>query len=241
MDRDLKPAMAVLCRLQDVDRQIWELKRRQAALPEQLTDVQQAHEAQAQRVAAAEAQLKTVQLGQKSKEMELGSKEEAIKKAQAQLYQVKTNKEYTAMQHEIEGFKADKSVLEDEILSMMDGIEQAQRAVAQEREGLRREDEALRRETVRIDGERQQMDRQLADLTAQRDQLVPQVSVKILDVYERVLDNRQGLALVPVDGEACGGCHMILPPQVIHEVRMAEQLIRCGNCTRLLYWTGEGA
>ena len=241
MDRDLRPAIGVLRQLQELDQRIWELKRRQAELPEQLAAVQQARDAQAERTADAEARMKAIQLQQKSKEMELGSKEEAIKKAQVQLYQVKTNKEYTALQHEIEGFKADRSVLEDDILAMMDGIEAASRATNQQRDALHQAEETLRATKARLDGEAHEMDRQLAGLAAQRQQLVPQVTANILGVYERVLENRQGLALVPMDGEACGGCHMILPPQVIHEVRMAEKLIRCDNCTRLLYWIEDAS
>ena len=231
--------MTLLRRLQEFDQQIWELNHRLEELPQQLSGAQRSRDAQAQRVADAEAAVQAIQLQQKSKEMELGSKEAAIKKTQAQLFQVKTNKEYTALQHEIEGFKADKSVMEDEILTRLDQIEQAQQAVARQREALRQEEDALRATTVQVDDQMQRAQKELEGLQAQRRQIVPQVPAKILATYERVLENRQGSALVPVEHDACGGCHMTLPPQVIHELRMVEQLISCDSCARLLYWVED--
>ena len=233
--------MTLLRQLQELDQRIWELKRRLVDLPQQMSGAQRARDAQAQRVADAEAAVRAIQLQQKSKEMELGSKEETIKKTQAQLFQVKTNKEYTALQHEIEGFKADKSVMEDEILKLLDQVEQAQQEVGRQREALRQEEEVLRATKAQVDDQMQQAQKELDGLQAQRQQLSPQVPPKILSTYERVLENRQGVALVPVEHDACGGCHMTLPPQMIHELRMMEQLIACDSCARLLYWVGDDA
>lgn len=228
--------MTVLRQLQELDQRLWSLRRRLAELPEQLGQAQAARDAQAARVAEAEAVVKTVQLQQRSKEVELGSQEAALKKAQAQLYQVKTNKEYTALQHEIEGFKADRSVLEDEIIALLDQVEQAQRVLVQHREALQRKEEVLRAAKLQLDDEAQQLQTELRELEARRQELVPQVPAGILAIYERVLANREGVALVPVEQESCGGCHMALPPQVVHEVRMVEKLMACDSCARLLYW-----
>ena len=58
---------------------------------------------------------------------------------------------------------------------------------------------------------------------------------KVLAHYERVLANRDGLALAAVKNNACQGCFRILPPQVINEVKKKEDLIFCDNCARILY------
>jgi len=44
------------------------------------------------------------------------------------------------------------------------------------------------------------------------------------------------LALVPVEGTSCGGCHRVFPPQVINEVQIQDKVVRCEFCARLLYW-----
>ena len=59
-----------------------------------------------------------------------------------------------------------------------------------------------------------------------------------LSQYERILERKEGSALVPVRGNACSGCNMVLPPQAINEVQMNTRLIPCESCARILYIEG---
>jgi len=61
------------------------------------------------------------------------------------------------------------------------------------------------------------------------------VSEKDAATYERVLASREGLALVPLVNDSCGGCHMVQPPQVVNEVSLKATLVTCENCNRILY------
>jgi hypothetical protein len=47
---------------------------------------------------------------------------------------------------------------------------------------------------------------------------------------------RDGLALVPLVSDACGGCHRRLPPQVINQVYLKADLVTCESCNRILYF-----
>ena len=49
------------------------------------------------------------------------------------------------------------------------------------------------------------------------------------------LKGKEGLAMVPVRQNACGGCHLNLPPQVINEIQMKTELVFCESCARILY------
>ena len=64
----------------------------------------------------------------------------------------------------------------------------------------------------------------------------PNIDARLLSQYERILKSREGLALVPVMNNACGGCHMGLPPQVVNETQQHEKWIVCESCARILYW-----
>jgi len=70
---------------------------------------------------------------------------------------------------------------------------------------------------------------------SQRAELAVKIDKKILERYERILDNRDGRAVVSIANDACQGCFRVLPPQVINEVRMRNALIICENCARILY------
>src|SRR3989338_9524733 len=80
--------------------------------------------------------LKTIQVKRKEKEVDLASKETTMKKYNLQLMSVKTNKEYTSLQNEIEGLKADNSVLEEEILNFMEEIDSLRMRISKENESL---------------------------------------------------------------------------------------------------------
>ena len=75
------------------------------------------------------------------------TREKEIKKYQTQLYQIKTNKEYMSLQKEIEGLKADNSVLEDDILESMERIDKLKAEIAEEKERLAAGEKELKEET----------------------------------------------------------------------------------------------
>ncbi len=57
--------------------------------------------------------------------------------------------------------------------------------------------------------------------------------------YRRILKSKKDVAIVPIRGGACGGCHMKLTSQTVISARGGEDLTSCENCGRLVYWSGE--
>lgn len=225
-----------LKQLQELDSQLFELRRQQEDKPRELGQAEAETAAQDARVKAADGKLKTAQLAQKEQEVELQTKEGNVRKLQGQLFQVKTNKEYSTMQHEIETLKADNSLLEEAILKWFDAVEAASRERQQEQRRLAESQARLAQERTRIEGELAAVGEQMAKLERQRQTLVPDVQPPTLAVYERVLRMRQGVALVPLLNDACGGCHRRLPPQVINLVHLNTDLVTCEACNRILYF-----
>lgn len=224
-----------LRKLQEIDAQLFRLRTEQQRQPLELEHAKQLVAEQQANAHAIEARLKVLQVEQKQKELELSTREAAVKKLQLQLFQVKTNKEYTAIQHEIDQAKADASVFEEDILKLMEAIDQtarehqAQLAHVAQQEARWREEAARTAQALKAIGE------QIAVLEQQRQTVVPLVKAPMLSVYERVLASREGLALVPLVHESCGGCHMVQPPQVVNEVHLKARLVTCENCNRILY------
>lgn len=224
-----------LRQLQTIDSQLWRLRAEQRRKPLELEAAKQELAQQQSKAQAFDANVKEVQMAQKQKEMDLAAKEGAIKKLQMQLSQVKTNKEYSAMQHEIDQHRADISLLEEQILTCMDGIEQAAREAKAQAAQVAQRQAVLKQEEARVAAEVAELERRIGALEAQRQTMTPQVDRQALSVYERVLANREGLAMVPLVDESCGGCHMMQPPQVINEVYLKAKLVTCENCNRILY------
>ena len=75
----------------------------------------------------------------------------------------------------------------------------------------------------------------LDELTGKRSGVISQVPEEARRLYEKILDKKEGLALVPLVGEACGACRIDIRPQLLNELKLKEALVVCENCSRILY------
>jgi uncharacterized protein len=225
-----------LVELQKVDSEIYHLRKELATHPDAVKQLETGFEAKKAGLKTVEVELKALQVRQKDQENDLLAKEEKIKKLQAQLYQLKTNKEYSAMELEIKGLKADKSVLEEEIIRLLDTVDQGRERLAKEKERLSGDEKVFREAVDAVRRRGAEIEARLKALDGERKAHAPDVEKRYLTQYEKLLKGCEGLAIVPVQSDACGGCHMELPPQVVNEIRGLEKWITCEQCARILYW-----
>ena len=236
MTTTIHEQLKILAELQKIDIQIYGLKKELEAHPALQKKADEDFERKKSSLKAAEIELKGAQVRQKEKENDLLSKEEKIKKLQSQLYQLKSNKEYSAMELEIKGLKADNSLLEEEILKMFDAVEAAKSAVTTEKQRLSAEEAKFKEASDVLKKDADRIRAAVAEFEDKRKSYLPNIDPKLLAQYEKLLKSREGLALVPVKNNSCGGCHLGLPPQVINEIQMHDKLIICESCARILYW-----
>jgi predicted nucleic acid-binding Zn-ribbon protein len=232
---DLKAQLNNLIRLQTVDSEIYILNREKEAKPQEIKSLEESFEQKKQSLATLEKNLLDLQKQRKERELELASKEEEAKKLQTQLYSLKTNKEYQTMLQQIQGAKADISVIEDKILGLFDQADKAKNEEEKEKQRLREEEKVFQEQKKQAEERIKEIDDRLAQLDGQRKQMAPDIEKKILAQYERILQNRDGLAIVNVKNDSCGGCNMLVPPQVINLIKMYERIITCETCNRILY------
>ena len=226
----------ILVELQKIDSEVHRLKKELAALPERQKRSEQEFDKKKAHLKSAEDAMKATQLKQKQKESDLAVREEKILKLQGQLYQLKSNKEYQAMEMEIKGMKADKSLLEEDILRAMDEVEFAKTAVAKEKEALAVDEKRFKEALDALKKESSEIEAAAREFEEKRKQYTPNIEPRLLKQYERLLKGLDGLALVPVVNNSCGGCHIGLPPQVVNETQQHEKWMLCESCARLLYW-----
>ncbi len=232
---DLKSQLSNLIKLQGVDSELYSLRAEKAAKPEELKVVEASFEAKKANLSELDKKSADFQKQRKDKELELATKDEAMKKLQGQLYSLKTNKEYQTMLQQIQDAKADASVVEDKILELFDKADAVKVEVEKEKIKLKDEEKVFLTEKKKVDDRIKEIDDRLAQLDVQRKQATQEVDPKILSQYERILTSRDGLAIVTVKGNSCGGCNMFVPPQVINLIKMYEHIITCEMCNRILY------
>lgn len=232
--------LSKLLRLQKVDSEIYELKQQLKENPVYLEKLQKDFDAKKAAVKALDEKLKAVQLARKSKEMDLKTKEEAIVKNNSQLSQIKTNKEYTAKLTEIETIKADKSIIEEQILKSYDESDAVDKELQREKAVLATEEKKYLEEKKKTEDAISVCQAKITALEAERRTNLGDVNKSLLARYEKILHSKEGLAIVPVvDGHSCGGCYMNVPAQVINEIKKHEDFIYCEMCARILYLKEE--
>lgn len=232
---NIKDETRKLVALQDLDKKIYDLTREKVEQPGILEGIQKDFDTKKAKFKALEEARQKTQLKQKEKEMELGTKEEGIKKSQGQLGQLKTNKDYQTKLAEIEGLKADKSIIEEDILKYMDEIDVLKKEVDAEKKALENEEKVFgeKKNVVLLRGK--EIEGALKDFEGKRKILADSVDKKILERYEHILHGKEGMALAKVLNTSCSGCFMTVPHQVVNEIKMHERLITCGICSRILY------
>lgn len=231
----IKEQIGLLIDLQAIDAQIYTLSKEKASMPIYLKSIDDKLESKKTGIRQAEDSLKNVQLKLKEKEGSLQQKEEQIKKLQGQLYTLKTNKEYSTMVTEIEGIKADNSLIEESIIKFMDEIDLAKKKISEEKELFKAEEINAQKEKEIVSSKIREIDAKLSELNEKRGGITPNIGKQVISRYEKILKNKDGLAIVHIEDGSCGGCHMGLPPQVISDVKLREDIVICGNCLRMLY------
>jgi len=223
--------------LQALDSRLVDLAGELAKVPAQIAAIQASVAEAAKAVETLRAKLDVTKKEIRSKEKDLEVSAAKRAKAEARLYEVKTNKEYSAVLVEIEEIKQEKARIEEEILALM---ERQERLAVEVREAEGR----LASRQAQASGEEAEARQRLAALEtnlaliqADRDVLARQVPSDLLTSYERLLRHHAHLAVAPVlPGGVCGGCRVSLTLQAFQELKQQSSLRTCENCGRYLYW-----
>jgi predicted nucleic acid-binding Zn-ribbon protein len=231
----VKDQIRRLVELQKLDVEIFEKKREMRTKPAEVEELKQHFEAKKSRLNQLQEQLKTCQLKRKEQELELQQKEDQAAKANAALNSLKTNKEYTAKLSEIEHIKADKSIIEEKILKAFDEADAVNQLIEKEKLVVVDEEKKYQQKKKAVEDELKLIEDRVKVLESQRKQLMPGVDASVLDRYEKILQNKDGLAIVPVTNNSCGGCYMNLRPQNINSIKMGQDLNECEYCARIIY------
>ncbi|MFA5362045.1 MAG: C4-type zinc ribbon domain-containing protein [Candidatus Omnitrophota bacterium] len=232
---DLKIQLSNLIQLQSLDSQIYVLNEEKTAKPEEIKFLQSAFDEKKKVLSDFEKLFLDLQKQKKEHELELAAKEEGAKKLQSQLYSLKTNKEYSTMLQQIRDVKADASLVEDKIIKDMEDADRAKEDLEAAKKKLQGDEAVFNGDKKKLEDRVKEIDDMLSKLEAQRKQILPGIDAKILSQYERILSNRDGLAIVLVKDNSCKGCNMFVPPQVINLIKMYSNIITCEICNRMLY------
>ena len=229
--------LRTLIDLQALDSRIASLEAEAARLPREIAAMHAAVDEAKKAVESAKTKLDAARKSQRAKEKDLEDNRVKRQKYEGQLYQVKTNKEYSAVLAEIEEVKQEQVRIEEEILTLM---ELGERLAAELKEADARFTARAsqgRGEEVSLGEKLRGVEADLAVVRSERGHLSGQISSSVLTDYDNLL-RHLGVAIVDVvKPNFCGGCRVTTPPQRLQELRQQNTLIHCESCGRYLYWT----
>jgi predicted nucleic acid-binding Zn-ribbon protein len=234
------PDLEHLIHLQSLDnasdvarRELDELPARHAELDARL------QEAEA-RVADATKRLNEAQTARRELERDLAAVQGRLSKYKDQLMQVKTNKEYQAMLHEIAAAEHEVRTREDRILEQMEVAETETAVLKDSEKDFREAQAAGAAERQNLEARRATLEETIARLAAERDALRPRVGRDALHLFDH-LAQRRGIAVTEARDGHCTFCHVRLRPQVFNEIRRNDKLTQCDSCLRILYYVAPVA
>jgi len=224
-----------LVRLHHADQELRRLEGELGLLPRARQDLDARLAGERSRLDAAKAALDATTKARKAHEAAVQDLEGKRSKYKGQLMDVKTNKEYTAMLHEIEGVERDIRAREDQILEEMEKMESLAQEVRREEAAFKLIEAEAKKERGELDAREASLKAEAARAASERDLALASVPEVTRARYERIARLR-GTGVAEAKDGRCETCHVKLRVQVWVEVRKNESVIECDSCSRILYY-----
>ncbi|MBS1773110.1 MAG: hypothetical protein JST82_09620 [Bacteroidetes bacterium] len=234
-DFSVEEKLTAVLTLQKIDSKIDEIQTLKGELPMEVKDLEDEIEGLQTRIQNIDAEIESINsfIEQKTE-----AKKEAgalIKKYEKQQDAVKNNREFEAINKEMELQELEVKLNDKHIKDA--NFELKERAAQRTRteEKIKDVEEVLkgkRKELEKIIAETEKEEKVLADKSAEAK---TKVDSRLLSAYERIRGSySNGLAVVPILRDSCGGCFNVIPPQRQSEIRQHKKIIVCEHCGRVL-------
>ncbi|MGH7909179.1 MAG: zinc ribbon domain-containing protein [Thermodesulfobacteriota bacterium] len=230
----MRDQITALEALQQLDLELRELEDSLERYPQEISRYKEEIENTKKSLAEAKEELNQIRKRRMESESKLFGNKDKIKKSEVKLFEIKTYREYEALQKEIGDVKKANADLEEHILKEMETLEGLEPEI-KEKENTLNEKEKEYDKIIDINN------RKISEITKayeikkqEKKKMVSLINPEILTLYERIR-RRNGVVLVQARNELCTGCNMNIPPQLFNEVLTSKRMIQCPNCHRILY------
>jgi predicted nucleic acid-binding Zn-ribbon protein len=160
-----------------------------------------------------------------------------LTKYKDQLSEVKTNREYQAMQHEIAAAQNDLGAVEEKVLVRMMEADELTASAKRAEAALALATKAVEAEKKMLGEDLASTEASLAAATEGRAALAREMEPRLVALFEQVAKVRKGVAIcVATKDGLCSLCHVRLRPSVFQVVRHNDTIVQCESCQRVLYW-----
>ncbi|MEI6970917.1 MAG: C4-type zinc ribbon domain-containing protein [bacterium] len=224
-----------LAAVQDVDLRIIKLQKEIQDIPARRKVIDATCEHKKKDFNAAKTAMTSKQAEAKQVELEIETVNQKIRKFREQQLQLKSNKEFKAMEDEIRAAEKEIKQIEERQLAKMEEIEAAARVMSSARGIVDKAESEKQAELAALDTRNADISAQLQKYQAERAAKVADVDARWLQKYEPLMRGKKNAVLAKVEHGVCGGCNMAVAPHVVHDARRGDIMVSCSHCGRMLY------
>ena len=234
-DVSTEERLIALARLQVIDSEIDGIRNVRGELPLEVQDLEDELTGLQTRIDNLLTEVDDLNKSVQEKKIAMEDGNALIKKYEDQRMNVRNNREYDSLTKEIEYQGLEIQLAEKRIKEQLYAIEIKQEAVKQAQEnfeGRKIDLENKKAELTEIVSETERDEKALLAKSEENEKFIEE---RLLAAYKRIRSNaRNGLAVVAVERDACGGCFNKIPPQRQLDIRMHKKIIVCEYCGRIL-------
>ena len=234
-DLTVEEKLKALLELQVVDSKIDDIKRLRGELPLEVQDLEDEIEGLQTRIQNYEEELEKLNDSIVHKKNEIKEAESLIKKYSEQQNNVRNNREFDSLAKEIEYQTLEIELCEKRIKEYTVKIEEKNEVINESKEILEDRAKDLEAKKAELNSIVSETQKEEEDLENKSENIQEVIEDRLLNAYKKIRDNaRNGLAVVSVQRDACGGCFNKIPPQRQLDVRSRKKIIVCEYCGRIL-------
>jgi uncharacterized protein len=231
----VNPELRNLVALQDLELKI-------AVLQKQISDIpiqSQSQNAELQRIKDAHqeqvAHAKELANRRRTFEGQVDLNRAKLSRLKEQLMAVKTNKEYTAMLHEIQSAEEVIRGEEDKILELMEEMEGRDQDLKDAETEMLRQCAEIQENIRKANESIPKMEEDLVWMQEEKDSIESRIDRDLLARYHRIAEQRKGIALAEAKDELCTACHVRIRPQMYADLLRTDNIQSCDSCSRIFF------
>ena len=223
-----------LYNLQQICSQIDKIRVVRGELPDEVRDLEDAVEGMKTRIEKHTEELNELKQKMIAQEVKIKESNALIKRYEEQQNNVRNNREYESLTKEIEYQKLEIQVAEKHKSKFTVDVEAKAASINEFEEKRNEMAEILKQKKSELNEIIEDTKKEELEMIEKAEKLKKNVDHRLLNAFERIRNNaRNGLAIVLIERDACGGCFSTIPPQRQLDIRLHKKIIVCEACGRI--------
>jgi len=231
----IEEKLKLLYKLQLFNSELDEIRTLRGELPLEVEDLEDEIQGLVTRISNFHKQLEDNDKAISIQKNKITEFEKLKAKYEEQLHDVRNNREYESLSKEIEFQDLEIQLAEKKIKDMQEHIARLTEEIDLAKKELETKKEELLLKKQELQEIEKETEKEEKELLKKSEKITKQIEPRLLAAFKRIrLNARNGLAVVRVERDACGGCFNKVPPQRQVDIRSHKKIIVCEQCGRLL-------